>query len=163
MKKYICYLLVFACMLCLCACNDSTKEIKQPVNYYYCSVPMEYGSDVSIITAEVREAFGYSNDYHSLIEQYLNGPKTYDCISPFPAGTTLEDFLLSGNKAQIMLSTHMSVLSGSELMLACACLTKTVCELTGARSVQISSDGGMLNGEESITLTADSFTYVDQG
>ncbi len=161
MKRIICLLLALVCVLYLYGCQDKTAEIKQPVNYYYRTVPTQYGSDASIITCEVREAYGYGNDYRQLIEQYLNGPKTYDCISPFPAGTTIEDFSLNGVKAQIMLSTHMSILSGSELMLACACLTRTVCEMTGVGAVQISSDGGMLNDEESITLTADSFTYLD--
>lgn len=163
MKKIICLLLALVAVFTLFGCKNKTSEIKQPVKYYYRTVPTQYGSDASIITAEVRESFGYTNDYQYLIGQYLNGPKTYDCISPFPAGTTTEEFTMSGNKVEIMLSTHMSILSGSELMLACACLTKTVCEMTGVTTVQISSDGGMLNNEESITLTADSFTYLDLG
>lgn len=163
MKRSLCLFLTIVCIICLWGCKDEKAEIKQPVNYYYRTVPTQYGSDATIITCEVREAYGYGNDYRLLIEQYLNGPKTYDCISPFPAGTTLEEFSLSSNKAEIMLSTHMSILSGSELMLACACLTRTVCEMTGVGAVEISSDGGMLNNEESITLTADSFSYLDLG
>lgn len=163
MKRLVIFLLITASLLCLCSCGSKTVEVIEPVNFYYRTVPTEYGADASIIAAEVREAHGYTNNYRYLIEQYLNGPKTYDCISPFPAGTTMEEFSMSGSKAQIMLSTHMSLLSGSELMLACACLTRTVCELTGVKAVQISSEGGMLNNEASITLTTDSFTYFDFG
>lgn len=163
MKRIISTLLIIVTLFILCSCGYKHTQIKEPVHFYYRTVPTLYGANATIITAEVRDAYGYANDYQQLIEQYLNGPKTYDCISPFPAGTTIEELYIGSNKVQIMLSTHMSILSGSELMLACACLTRTVCELTGVKTVQISSDGGMLNNEESIALTANSFNYLDLG
>jgi len=162
MKRILCLLLVIAAVFPLFGCEKKSENIIKPVNFYYRTIPTRYGAGATMVTAEVRESHGYAN-YQQLIEQYLNGPRTYDCISPFPAGTTIEECYIGANKAQIMLSTHMSILSGSELMLACACLTKTICELTGVNSVPISSDGGMLNNEESITLTANSFIYLDLG
>ncbi len=163
MKRIMYLLLILVVVFTLSCCGNKPAEPIKPVNFYYRTVTTTYGADATIITAEARESQGYEDNYQYLIEQYLNGPRTYDCISPFPAGTTMEEFSISSSKVQIMLSTHMSLLSGAELMLACACLTRTVCELTGINTVQISSDGGMLNNEESITLTNNSFTYLDFG
>jgi hypothetical protein len=163
MKRLTCIILALAILLVLCACNNKQNTASDPVNFYYRTTSVIYGSDSSIITAEIRDAQGYSNDYTYLIEQYLNGPKTYDCISPFPAGTTMEEFSISGNKAQILLSPHLLVLSSSELMVACACLTKTIIGLTGVDIVQISAENGKLNNQEFITLTSDSFAYLDMG
>lgn len=161
MKKLICIFLSLSLLLIFCSCKRQEQNIIKPVNFYYRTVPVAYGTGASIIKAEVREFTGYSNDYAYLIEQYLNGPRQYSIISPFPAGTTLEEFSLSGSKAQILLSPHMSVLSGSELMVACACLSKTVIELTGINAVQISIENGLINNQKSITVTADSFAYWD--
>ena len=110
-----------------------------------------------MIFAELREASGHIDEYRFLIEQYLNGPRSTECISPFPAGITLEEFELEANKAMLTLSPHITTLSGAELMFACVCLTKTVSELTGVRSVQIATVDGTINGNSSITLTPNSF------
>lgn len=163
MKRLICIFLSFALLLVFSGCTNESQKIIKPVNFYYRTTPVTYGADASVITAEVREAYGNSSNYQYLIEQYLNGPKTYDCISPFPAGITLEEFSLSGNRVQILLSPHMAVLSGSELMVACACLAKTVIEMTGVDTVQISAENSLLNNEEVITLNTDSFAYWDMG
>ncbi len=163
MKRLICIFLSLAILFIFCSCKSEETDIAEPINFYYRTVPVTYGADACIITAEVRDATGYSRDYVSLIEQYLNGPKKYTSISPFPAGTTLEEFSLNVNNAQILLSPHMAILSGSELMVACACLSKTVIELTGVTTVQISSENSLLNNQETITVTADSFAYLDMG
>lgn len=158
MKRTICLILVLSCLLLLAACSNK-KSAKDPVNFYYCTPETEFGTQDSLIISQIRDAHGHSRDYHYLISQYLNGPTTYDCISPFPGGTTLEELDVDNSKARIVLSPHITTLSGSELMLACACITKTVLEMTGVHTVQISTSKGRLNGQDSITLTAGSFTY----
>jgi germination protein M len=160
MKKAICMFLSFVLIFVLCGCNNH-DNIAFPVKFYYRTVPVSYGTNASIITAEVRDASEFRGNYTELIELYLNGPKQYSCISPFPAGTTLEEISLSGNKMQILLSPHMAVLSGSELMVACACLSRTIIELTGVSTVQISSENSLLNNQEFITVTSNSFAYLD--
>lgn len=159
MKCVICYLLIITCMILFCSCGLNIKSVHNPVTFYYKSPETKFGAQSSLVVGEIRESKGHTQDYQYLIEQYLNGPRTYDCISPFPAGTMLEELSVETTKAYITLTPHITTLSGSELMFACACLTKTVLEMTGVRSVQINSSNGTLNGMESITLTADSFVY----
>lgn len=159
MRRTICCYLILLHLILLGSCGNNNKPADEPVNFYYRTPETEFGTQDTLIIAQIREAKGHSQDYHYLISQYLNGPTTYDCISPFPGGTTLEELDVDKVKARIVLSPHIATLSGSELMLACACMTKTVLEMTGVDAVQISTSKGTLNGKEFITLTADSFAY----
>lgn len=144
------------------SCADNPRSTTRTVVYYYRTTEAVFGSENGVVTGEIRDATGHAEDYKFLIEQYLNGPVSNDLISPFPAGITLEELNIDSNKVQIMLSPHLALLSGSELMTACACLTNTLTEMTGLQTVQISSEGGLLNGMEVLTLTGDSFTYWDE-
>ena len=161
MKRIICICLLLSILLLASACDAVKNNLQSTVTYYYRTTETDYSTSSGMITAEVREIKGHADDYSKLIEQYLNGPKSYDCISPFPAGTALEEFNIDSNAVQLVLSPHMTTLSGAELTFACACITKTVIGLTGVRSVQISTTSGTLNGSDSITMTEDSFLLWD--
>lgn len=161
MKQIICCFLIFTYLFLFCSCEPKNEPIEVPVTFYYRASETEFGAQDDLIIAQVREAQGHSQDYHYLISLYLNGSITYDCISPFPGGTTLEEFYVDDSKAYIVLSSQITTLSGSELMLACACMTKTVLEMTGVEAVEFSTSAGTLNGKDSITLTADSFVYQE--
>lgn len=157
MKRMISVFLILSCLLSLSACKPDAENIRNPVNYYYQTADTDYTSVNGMIATEVREASGHIEEYAYLIEQYLNGPRNTECISPFPAGIALEEFELETNKAVLTLSPHITTLSGAELMFACVCLTKTVSEMTGVRSVQIATVDGTINGNSTITLTPNSF------
>lgn len=161
MKWAIGLILIIALLLVILPQPEELTEINVPVSYYYCTVENEYGTQSDVITAEIRDAGKYADDYQYLIEQYLLGPQTYDCISPFPAGTTLQDLFITAGTVQVVLSPHMATIVGSELMVACICLAKTVFELTGCSEIQISVENRLLNNQESITLTTGSFAYLD--
>ena len=158
--KYILFLLVF--ILLLSGCGNADADTSNTVCYYYMHNEVNLGADAKIIVPTTRETDINKDDYFSIIGQYLNGPTSYDCISPFPAGTTLEELNWDQNRVQIMLSPHITTLSGIDLIVACACLTKTVTELTNINTVQIRSSSGLLNGEQALILTNESFMFLDQ-
>ena len=155
-------LLLFLVALLLPGCKDQTTALESPVTFYYIHNEPEFGTESGVIKATTREAKGHQEDYQYLIAQYLNGPISYDCVSPFPAGTTLEELHWDQNRVQVVLSPQITTLDGVDLMVACACLTRTVTEMTGINTVQIRSSSGLLNGEQVLTLTPDSFLYQDQ-
>lgn len=161
MKRFLSPFLIVSLILFLYSCHQNPEITDKSVVYYYCKTEIEFGSNDGIIAHEIRDATGHINDYHYLVEQYLCGPVDKDLISPFPAGITLEELNVDSSKVQIMLSHHLSLLSGSELMTACACLAKTIAGMTGLQTIQISSENGLLNNMEIITITADSFVYSD--
>lgn len=162
MKRIICFFLIITCLFLLCSCGLKNEPIQNPVTFYYRNPKTKFGTQANLIIGETRESKEHAEDYQYLIEQYLNGPITYDSTSPFPGGTTLAEFSMDASKAYIVLTSQITTLTGSELMVACACITKTVSEMTGVRSVQISTSNGTLDGKESITLTADSFVLWEQ-
>ena len=154
-------LLFFSAALLLSACSTDTTDYKSPVTFYYILNDPEIGTAEGVIKATTREADGHRDDYAHLIALYLNGPITYDCVSPFPAGTTLEELHWDQNRVQVILSPQITTLNGVNLTIACACLTRTVADITGIDTVQVRSSVGLLNGEQVLTFTTDSFLYQD--
>jgi len=155
------FLLLLLPLLLLTACATEETNYQTPVNFYYIHNDVEFGTDSGVIKATVREGAGHREDYFYLISQYLNGPISYDCISPFPAGTTLEELYWDQNRVQIVLSPHITTLSGIDLTIACACLVRTVADIVGVDTVQIRSSSGLLNGEHVLILSSGSFEYLD--
>lgn len=158
MKKFLCFFLGALLAINLSACSSSSQHVHSPVNFYYKTDSIKYDTPQGVITVEVRNAKSHANDYQYLLEQYLNGPRITGRISPFPAGTTLKEFNLNETSAQVILSPHLTILSDSELMIACVCLAKTLFDLTGVHSVQIGAQNNLLNGEKYVTITIDNFS-----
>ncbi|MBR4864183.1 MAG: GerMN domain-containing protein [Oscillospiraceae bacterium] len=161
MKRPFCFLLVLLMLFSLAACSQGHADPRDPVTFYYRA--REYGLEKGekVISSEPREAFGHREDYVYLVDMYLQGPTTQNCISPFPAGTTLEQLDFMSDTALIQLSSHISLISGVDLTIACVCLGKTVCQMTGMKSARISAKGDLLDGQEYITITEADFRLLD--
>ena len=160
--KYKFFILLIILIILMVGCSKDNSVTNRSVHFYYTQNELEFGTESGVIVSTERAIDGDPNDYFYLLSQYLNGPTSYDCISPFPAGTALEELNWDQNRVQIVLSPHITTLSGTDLMVACACLTKTASELIGINTIQIRSSSGLLNGEKVLTLTSDSFMYWDQ-
>ena len=161
MKKILSFMIISALLLTLGACGSKRDKLIVPVKFYYRTTTTSYGTEADVIGYELREGFGHEEDYTYLINYYLQGPTTADRISPFPAGTTLVSLDLVKDKVIVVLSSHISLLSGAELSIACTCLAKTLHEMTGMKGVQISSQGDLLDGMESVTINMDDYVLVD--
>lgn len=161
MKRLTAILTILCLAFSLCSCSGNKSALKKPVTFYYKLQQQSEDTLSSIMVSELRESYGLDDDYETLLNQYFNGPTTEGYISPFPAGTTLEDFGFIMGRAQIVLSSHLSMLSDYELTLACSCLGRTVLEMTDVKAVQISTTQGLLNGETSITIRKDDFILSD--
>lgn len=161
MKKILCLLLSILLTVSISACRKKQDKPVEPINYYYRTRQLQYGTSQDVISAEVRDQFGHSEDYVYLINDYLLGPKTETCISPFPAGTNLIQLELVKNKAIVILSAHITLLTGAELTIACTCLARTVQEMTGMKSVQISTERDLLDGEIAVIIYEDDFVLED--
>lgn len=161
MKRIVC--LITGILLCFTffACSNATEDIQVPVAYYYQTADFDYQNPTGIIVSETHESFGHENDYFYLTEQYLNGPSTADCISPFPTGTHLEQLTILDDRIMVILSTDFATLSGHDLTIACSCFAKTLIEMTGLDTVTISAKDALLDGTPSITMTKNDFLLTD--
>ena len=155
MKKAITLLLMLSLILSLSACGG-----QDAVTYYYVrdELAYEYGVADGVMVGESRAAAGHIDDLRYLLILYFHGPVSDNLESPFPSGTTLESLNQKEDALHIQLSGIVSVMEGTDLTLACACLARTCFGLTDVQSVTISSEG---LGTVSMTIERDSLLLVD--
>lgn len=101
--------------------------------------------DDSRSTAELAE---------ELVGQLLSGPVSETLKSPFPSGTALLQMKVSGAHAQVDLSASYRLLSGVALTVADYCITLTLTQLPGIRSVSITVGGQPLAYRSTQIFTA---------
>ena len=160
-KRMICLILLFCVAATLPACVQNQDKIQVPVNFYYLRQETTYGSADSLIAPITAEGADYSNDPAGLLSQYLKGPGQNGWVSPFPRGTQLLSMELVNGFLRLTLSENFASLTGMDLTIACACLTLTALDLTGANSVRISVEGATLNGAEYIRMDRNCLTLLD--
>lgn len=161
MIKSVCIAIAIVLLILMTGCEQPDTTAANTVLFYYIHNEFAYGTESGVIASTALTQKYDENDYQVLLEKYLNGPTDYKSTSPFPAGITLVDFQIVGDKAQVVLSPHMGMLSGSSRTVAFACLTRTVIEMTGVSAVQIGIENQQINGSDFITLTLNSFSFWD--
>lgn len=161
MKKLTALALCLSILAGLCACTAVTDQ--DAVNFYYCRSEVTYGVEDSVIAAEARSQFSAGSDLGTLLSAYLAGPTTEGLESPFPRSTQLLSWKLRDGTLSLNFSATLGDLSGVELTIACACISRTFLELLDIEEVVISASGALLSGETYVTVTADSILYYDDG
>ncbi len=152
MKRILCSLLI----ICLCSgivgCGFAGQE---EAKFYYRQAEFQYGAQEGAIIAENHSIAGHEGDLPYLIMLYLSGPVTEEIRSPFPKNTLLVSATQEKSSVVIELSSLDASLTDSEFSLACACMTLTCIDITGAHAVTINS------GSRSVTITADTLVLYD--
>lgn len=161
MKKGIAILLMFALCLSLWGCQGDSNAPKDPVTFYYRRVEFDHGNEDSVIMGEVREAEGHKDDMMYLLNLYLAGPESPEMAVTFPYNTQLIRFTLSDKIASVTLSDSFAQLTGIDLTVACACIAKTVMELTGIQTVQLQTPTMMLGNDPFVVIDSASLLLID--
>ena len=156
MKRIVLLLLAAVLLISLAGCAQTIE----PTIFYYTRYDdaYAYGTETAVITPEYREINGHNGDLKYLLTLYFHGPTMEYLCSPFPSGISLRSVERSGSTLLIELTPSLTVLNGTDLTLACACLAKTCFALTDAEAVTISAHG---LGFVSMTLTRDSLMLSD--
>lgn len=161
MKKRLLALLLAAVLLTGAAGCAREEDMKTPVNFYYPRQEYTYGQNGSVLKAELHDAGDDLENLNYLITVYLRGPKTEACRSPFPWGLRLLSCRRENGTLYLKMSDALGGLSGLDLALACASLSMTCLELTGADRVNIRAETVLLDGRKSITLDHDQIALFD--
>ena len=148
MKRILCLILIFICLLSGCGKKDD-------VVFYYRSVDYLNSRSGSVLDSETRDVTGYRDNPQFLVALYLAGPLDQDLQSPFPTGTKLQSLFFKEDQLTIQLYDLPQTLSDSDFSLACACLTMTSLEFTNAKTVTI------LCGSRSVTMDQSILTFTD--
>ena len=159
MKRVFCILLLV--LLFLAGCDSQEEVFVDPVNFYYPKADVTYFSAEGVISREIREAEGHRQDYEYLLGLYLRGPESRELNHVFPQNAALIRLEISNNIATVILNDATARLTGLDLTIACACLTATVCDMTGVQTVTIRTDTQLLDGNKSITMNRDQVLLLD--
>ena len=159
MKRIFCLILSALLIFSLCACHQEEK-IQKPVNFYYRTAEVTYGSSDGLIAVEVAESEGYT-EVISLLNDYLKGPEDDSYQQTFPDGTWLLDAYIAGGTVYLEMNGSFAMLTGVDLSIGCACLAMTALELVDATAVCIYSVNATLDGAATITLTMDDLLLED--
>lgn len=162
MNRVLCYILAIVLLLSMAGCNTTSKDSNKTEKFYYCTNPITYGKETSVITPEIREPNNPNGNTMSIINEYLCGPVSDQYSSPFPGDVRVISISKSDRVVKICLSSQFSTLSGMRLTVAAACLSLTIFDLLEAESVIIQTDGALLNGKTSIRIDKDSLITMDQ-
>ncbi len=159
MKRLLIFLL---CILSvLYGCGASQPKLEDSITFYYPRSEYLFGQTDSVIASEIREAAGKKGDLAALLGEYLQGPQSSDLRSPFPADAKILQIQQEGSILQLTMNDRFSQLSGMELTMACACLTKTGLTLTNCQTVQIVIDGTLPDTQRIITMDAQTLLLMD--
>lgn len=156
MKKRFAVLLLTLFLTVSAGCSFASSHMIEPVNFYYRRTQFLYGSSDSVIGSESREASGHTEDLNYLLSLYLAGPVEEGLISPFSRGTLLLSVVQWNDSVTIEVSDTGRFLSDANFSLACACISKTCMELTGAESVTV------ISGSRSLTTTPNNILLADE-
>lgn len=159
MKRIIIFSLALLLLVSSLGCSRQEDSIDVPVEFYYRKATLSYNSEQAVLCSETRESSGY--DLTGLFNNYLQGPITDECVSPFPAGVKVLAIDQSGSSLSIELSAPLAELSDINLTLACACLCKTAIGLTQCTTVEISVPNATLNGSTSIIMDEQHLLLLD--
>ena len=156
MRKIIAFTLAAVLLFGLTGCIESSDTAV----FYYARYEDAYlyGQENAVIAGEYRDVSGHRQDLKYLLTLYFHGPTMEHLRSPFPSGMSLRSVERRQNTLYIELSASLTMLSGTDLTLACACLARTCFGLTDVDAVTIASDG---LGFVSTTLTRDSLVLFD--
>ena len=144
----------------LCGCGNWLPG-KKAVLFYYLRSDITYTGSNGVIAAEIPDNPDGSADLIQLLEQYLTGPEHDGLRSPFPEGILLLKAEQYEGTVYLEFNDRLASLSGMDLTLACACITKTCLNLTDATSVSICAEGVSLDGAAQITMTAESLVLLE--
>lgn len=161
MKRIIAILLLLCLCLTAIGCSPEKDPIKSPVTFYYRRAEFDHGSEQSVILGETRESEGIRGNIPRLLEEYLKGPVSEELAATFPDDAKLIDYRTKDSSAFVTVSDELAQLSGIELTVACACLAKTVIELTGIKSVHIQAQTAMLGNEQVIIMDSSRILLLD--
>ncbi len=160
MKNCIPWILSALIVLGLPGCAREPKY-ERPVTFYYRTAALSHDAGSRTILSETRES-AHLNTVEEILQVYLAGPESETLRSPFPGGIEIVEFAVWDGTAYVILSGGFAELSGLALVMACACLTMTCLELSGAEKVCISAENALLDGEKSIIMDRNSLLLLDE-
>ena len=163
MKKICIAFVLFSLFLSFSGCALPKSVSKDTVNFYYLQTDPDFAHRQSVVASESRETYERENNLRYLLAQYFMGPVSADLYSPFPAGTSVMDAVLTGNTLIIKLSNaRLTQQSRLQATLCLACLAKTCNELADIDTIILRTEETSIEEAIEITFSPDDFVLLDE-
>lgn len=160
MKRTICFLLSLLLLLIFCGCKKEVAQDEDSISFYYPLAELSYQAGSSAIAAEPRQNEQWGS-WAQVLNIYLKGPLASTFYSPFPAGLQVTETRMENGTLHITVSQQLADLTGLPLTIACGSMAMTCLELTGAETVIIRAENGLLDGQKSITMDKNTLLLLD--
>ena len=161
MKKRYCVYLIVTILLSLCSCAVKQQPPEGAIAFYYQRSSIDPAESDGVISKDYQVLSAPSSDYISVLKTYLQGPVSDPLHRVFPMGITLIDLDIQNKQADVVLGGTFDALEGMERTIFCACLTLTVCDLTGVRQVSIYREQDAAEGEPVSVMRPEEIVLLD--
>lgn len=161
MKRWFCLLIATIISISGFGCTGKNTEIMKPINVFYCRNEVSYNTEDGVLFPETREFSGFEHNMVGFLNRYLDGPQSKHLYSPFPAGSKILELKQDHDDVRVVLSRDFSLLSGYELTICCACISRTVLELTNSQNVYLHIDGEQENDSAVLVMSRDNLLLMD--
>lgn len=159
-KRYSLYIIIIL-LLSLCSCAVKQQPPEGSVAFYYQRSSIHPAESNAVISKDYQVLSVPSSDYISVLKTYLQGPVSDPLHRVFPTGITLIELDIHGKQADVVLSGTFDALEGMEQTIFCACLTLTVCDLTGAEQLSIYREQDAADGEPVSVMRPEEIILLD--
>lgn len=159
MKRLFSLILALSLAICLPGCRKS--EFRSPGTFYFYRSDTEFSGTDGVLAPETRELAGIENDLDAILALYCQGPRSAHLESPILKDAPVPSHTLADGTLTLRFSRAFADLEGMELTVAAACLARTFLGLTGAERLVLTADGGLLNGETTMTVTLSDLALRD--
>ena len=159
MRRLLAIALILFLSIGLLACGN-TKSSGTAVEFYYRTEKLGYGNEAGVISGEQRYIADI-NAITDILSAYFSGPENVALHSPFPNDLAVKSITLNSTSIELVLSDQIAELSGIDLTIACACIQKTITEITGINTVHISAENEMINNQDVIILKPSNILLID--
>lgn len=139
-----------------------TQVPQETVSFYYLRSQPRFSGDDGVLAPEARLAAGLDLENPAeVLNAYLEGPESAELESPVPRDTAVVEVKRIHDSLHINFSSEFSQLSGIDLTLACACVSRTCMELCGVDTVRIRANGALLNGSTYVVMSRENLKLAD--
>ena len=160
MKKRYCVYLIVTLLLSLCSCTVQ-NEPDGAVAFYYQRSSIHPSQSDGVISRDLQVLTVDTGDYVAVLNTYLQGPMSDPLHRIFPIGITLISLDIQKKHASVVLGGTFSSLEGMERTIFCACLTLTVCDLTGAEQLSIYREQDAADSEPVSVMRPEEIMLLD--
>lgn len=159
MKKILSFVLICTTLTFVIGCQQ-TPEAPHGIAFYYCVTASDYNVGSTSLVAEHRVDVP-SDSLLDAMTIYLKGPLSEDLQAPFPSGLSLVGVYQNNKTVYLTFSRELAYLTGLDLTIACACVTLTALDISGADQVEIRTVAGLLDGQRAIIMDKNTLLLLD--